>query len=384
VDRLAGRFAIIAAEPRSLRFLGDAAAMRSIFYRTDFDAVASHARILAAAAREIPPFQYGYPGNRTPFPDVRLLTANTLLDVPRGLAWRRPAVRRYWPRRAVAPCTAETAADRVLAWTTTAVREAARGRRVRLALTAGLDSRVMLAVVMRSGVPFDTYTYDGGDKTAVDIAVAATLAARHGLSHAVVPCRLAVALREALETASYSNHHFRAVEPLAAWFGNRADLAITANLLEIGRAFYAKYTDAEPPVRPRAMAALHRASMTGRVQALCDAWQGWDRDARDAFRGFLQETDFNAARGILDPFDQFYWEHRMSAWHGLNMLERDFYAEAFIPFNARAVWETLLGVPAGERRTSAAFHRIIERVDPRLLEIPINPKRWPPAEPVSP
>ncbi|SEO39540.1 hypothetical protein SAMN04489859_108912 [Paracoccus alcaliphilus] len=62
----------------------------------------------------------------------------------------------------------------------------------------------------------------------------------------------------------------------------------------------------------------------------------------------------------------------MTAWHGLNMLERDFYAEAFIPFNARRIWETLLGVPFEERKSAAAFHVMIGD-DP----IPINPKEWP-------
>jgi hypothetical protein len=381
VDRLAGRFAIVVDEPHRLRFLGDAAAMRSIFYRADFGAVASHARLLTAGERTAMPFQYGFPGNRTPFADVRLLTANTLLDIPRGLTTRRAAVLRYWPRRALDPCTAETAAARVLAWTATAVREAARGRNVRLALTAGLDSRVMLAVVLHSGVPFDTYTYDGGEKTEIDFAVAGVLAARCGLAHAILPCRPPEALRETLNTATYSNHHFRAVEPLADWFGSRNDIAITANLLEIGRAFYAGYAGASPPVTPKAMMALHLTSMTGRVRDLCSAWDGWNRSAREAFRGFMEETGFNAARDILDPFDQFYWEHRMSAWHGLNLLERDFYADAFIPFNARAVWETLLGVPFADRRKSAAFHRIIDLVDPGLSGIPINPKTWPPAGP---
>ncbi len=375
VGRLAGRFAIIVAEPRRLRVLGDAAAMRTIFYRTDFGAVASHARLITETAPAGLPCQYGFPGNLTPFADVKLLTANTLLDLPLGIAWRRPAVRRFWPRRAPAHCSAEQAAERVLAWTATAMRNVAAGRTVRLALTAGLDSRVMLAVVKHSGVPFDTYTYDAAEQTETDVAVARDLAARDGLRHTVVPCRPAEAMQEALETATYANHHYRAVEPLAAFFGDADTIAVTANLLEIGRAFYAKYADAAPPVSAPAMKALHLRAMTERVRALCGEWDGWGRQSRAAFRAFLADSDFNAARGMIDPFDQFYWEHRMSAWHGLNMLERDFYAQAFIPFNAHAVWETLLGVPEDERRASAAFHRIIERVDPRLLEVPINPKR---------
>jgi hypothetical protein len=106
------------------------------------------------------------------------------------------------------------------------------------------------------------------------------------------------------------------------------------------------------------------------------SYPGWSKESEDAFRDFLKASNFNAARGILDPFDQFYWEHRMAAWHGVAMLERDFYAQAFIPFNARAIWEALLGVPYKDRVSATAFRKMVDMVNPRLMEIPINPEEW--------
>src|SRR5699024_4956242 len=79
---------------------------------------------------------------------------------------------------------------------------------------------------------------------------------------------------------------------------------------------------------------------------------------------------------MLDPFDQFYWEHRMATWQGVAMSERDFYAEPFIPYNSRRVFEAMLGAPFASRRADEAALRMVEMVDPRLLEFPINPKTW--------
>lgn len=62
------------------------------------------------------------------------------------------------------------------------------------------------------------------------------------------------------------------------------------------------------------------------------------------------------------------------------MLERDFYAEALIPFNCRAVFEAMLGLSLEERQAGVIQYELIRQVDPALLDLPINPTVWPPAE----
>lgn len=410
LDLLCGRFAVFVKDPQGLRIVSDATGMRAIFYRRDFEVVASHARLVANERTSDVPFRYGFPGNGTPFPRVKLLTPNTLIELPvaetrrrLGLPPSKPKVRRFWPRTKLVPRTPEEAAGMVLDWTTRAVRKVAEAHPIRLALTAGLDSRVMLAVLLRSGVPFETYTYGGGKSTARDIAVASDLARTMGVRHSTIPVTAPHGeMLARLEHATYACHHYQAVQPLAKWIGDSNTVAVTANLLEIGRTFYAKMKrqaptirldslnlgkigralyamrgNPAPPVSPWAMRALHLRSMPTSGKEAAKAYPGWSRVADEAFKDLLTTSNFNAARGILDPFDQFYWEHRMAAWHGVAMLERDFYAQAFIPFNARAIWEVLLGVPYEDRVNATAFHRMIDMVDPRLMDIPINPKDWP-------
>src|SRR5699024_1283243 len=97
-----------------------------------------------------------------------------------------------------------------------------------------------------------------------------------------------------------------------------------------------------------------------------------------AFQAYIDETDYASTVGMLDPFDHFYWEHRMAAWHGTFLVERDFYGDAFIPLNSRTVFEAMLSVPQKDRDESSVMHRMIELADPSLLDLPINPKQWPP------
>lgn len=369
--RLCGRFLVIARDGNRTVVMNDSTAMRTVFYRKDRPVFASHASLIADGPANRAIFRYGYPGNQTPYPGVFLLTANTYLSYPEA------TTRRYWPKRSIAPVLAEEAAADCLKWASTALAKAACKAPVRLALTAGLDSRTMLAVALHSGIAFETYTYGGGKDTRVDIAVARDLAAQFRLKHEVVRTRPAGDLMSALKVASYASHHFSAVAPLQEYFGSPNVIAVTANLLEIGRAFYAKLKDVAPPETAKAMAALYYTTIPKSSKVQITDRSSYDAMSEAAFESLIENSSFNDARGFLDAFDQFYMEHRMSAWHGVNMLERDFYAQAFIPFNAGKIWERLLGVPLQDRKTYAAFYSMITMADPALLEIPINPGEWP-------
>lgn len=384
LDRFAGRHVVLYGRGESVRVVTDATAMRSVFYASDGRVVGSHALLVERALgghieRDKVPFWYGYPGNRTPYARTRLLTANTLYDLTAG------EVRRFWPTRQPQERSVEDAAAETLARATTALRNVARQRPVKLALTAGLDSRALLAVVLRSGIDVECYTYGSGPDTAVDRAFAADLAREVGLRHTVVPtARPDGDLAAALSEAHYGTHHRTAVGPLREWTGDPSTAALTANLLEIGRSFFKAHRGwLEPPVTGRAMAALYHRVIGARGKERIREF-GEEEFLAHAAHGFdelVAVSDLASVEGLIDPFDQFYWEHRMSAWHGTSMLERDFYAEAFIPFNARVIFTAMLGVTRAERDRGAVLRRLIEMVDERLLSVPINPKEWPPRTP---
>jgi len=368
---LCGRYVIFAKKGERIWILNDAAAMRSVFYRDDLSAVASHASIIASSGEVCDlPFKYGFPGNGTPYADVWLLTANTLIELPAG------KVIRYWPRGAIRDVEVGVAARFVMDAAVASLRHVARNRTVRLSLTAGMDSRTMLAVCKSSGIEFEAYTYGNGKDTEIDRLFASHLASMLGLVHTVVPTTPAKGrLEQLLSRATYASHHWSAVGPLQEYFRDPDAIAVSANLLEIGRCFYLSKNDSLPqPVTARGMRELYSTRVKRAVRESYGL-EKFNSRAEKYFEKFLLVSQFNSARGIVDPYDQFYWEHRMSAWHGLNMLERDFYAQAFIPFNSRSVWEKLLGVPMEQRKKADVFHEMIRMAD--IPSLPFNPDRWP-------
>lgn len=391
LNQYAGRHAIMYGSVDAVKIINDATAMRSVFYAAEGGVISSHALLVERALgghiqKDDLPFKYGYPGNRTPYSRTLLLTANTLYEFGPN------KVRRFWPRSRPTQRTVKEVAAEFLDRSATALQNIARTRPIKVALTAGLDSRALIAIAIHSGIDFDTYTYGNGPGTLMDRNLASDLAAQVGVKHNVVPALpLAKELHESLDAANYSDHHKVPAGQLSAWINNPETAAVTAHLLEIGGRNFVQTrklrgTPVPPPNRAADMAFLHYRTMGGPGKRQIAEWgeSRYFAEAGAAFQQFIEASGFpTSADAVHDPFDQFYWEHRMSSWHGPAMNERDFYAEAFIPFNSRSVFEALHSVPADAKLTAAVVYHAINMVDERLLNLPVNPQEWPPAADVG-
>lgn len=380
-----GRHAIIFGSIGNIRVVNDATSMRAVFYAVDGGVIASHASLVEQALggetmRKELPFRYGYPGNLTPFARTKILTPNTYYWMTANL------VRRFWPIVPLAPRTVDEAAAHLLEASTFAFRTMTRGQQVGLTLTAGLDSRAVLAVALHSGMEFETYTYGDDPASEVDRLVARDLANRYGIKHTPVEQKINdPVLDERVRESHYALHHAGWIGALRDYFSNPKSVAVIGNLLEIGRSNYspARVKGAAAPVTAKAMSALHHRKVGDAVARRIRGYgqERFRQESQAAFHRFVEETGYHHPLGLLDPFDQFYWEHRMGTWQGVAMGERDFYAEPFIPFNARSIFESMLGVSLQERQKNSTVLRMIQMVDPDLLVLPINPKSWPLVEP---
>lgn len=380
LDDYGGRHAIIFGRVGNIRVVNDATGMRSLFYAAKGGVVASHALLVEQAlggevARGGLPFRYGYPGNLTPYARTKILTPNTYYWLTAHV------VRRFWPIVEPASRSVEDAAVELLEASTNTFRAMTRGRAVRLTLTAGLDSRTILAIALHSGVPFETYTYGNQYSSKVDRLLAADLADEFGFEHTVLSHKVVdPVVAERLIESHYSLHHSSWVAALQEYFHRRNDVAVLGNALEIGRSNYTpqRRNGAAAPVTAETMAALHHMKLGKEVHQQIEQYgadQFW-KESVTAFQSYIHDTGLDVVAGMLDPFDQFYWEHRMPTWQGMAMGERDFYGEPFIPYNSRRVFNAMLGAPFDSRRNDEAVLRMIEMVDPRLLDFPINPKTW--------
>lgn len=377
-----GRHAVIFGNVGNISVVNDATSMRSVFYAVEGHYIASHPLLIERALggtieKDNLPFRYGYPGNRTPYLRTKLLTPNTCYWLTAHV------VRRFWPIVSPSPQSIKYAAASLLEHSSNALRIMAQGRTVRLTLTAGLDSRTIFALALHSGIAFTTYTYGGDETTRVDREVARALSIKHGVPHTIIPKPIKdTAFDRALGESLYPPlHHAPWIRSLSDFYNDTESVALLGNLLEIGRSNSSneRRIGIEAPITAATMANLHfhRMGRARQDEIRTYGLKTFQNYAEAAFQEFIDDTGFDSQIGFLDPFDQFYWEHRMATWQGVAMGERDFYAVPFIPYNSRNIFETLLGVEKTKRHNNETIYELIHQIDSELLEMPINPKRWP-------
>ena len=362
---MSGRYVILFQADAATHLLADATGMKAAFYGGGF--VASHIRLAAVQfdAREIPRGvgAFGFPGLRTPFEGVRILTPNARLNL------HTMAASRYWPTQPVARRSMEECVGQLSTWLRASAEHLAEHRPL-LSLTAGVDSRTTLAAFR--GLPFKSFTYrlsEGNPNNPHDVPTTQALKERLGFDHLMLEGSTALISPEFDQVLGLNlvrRHTVQMSHFYYTTFHSGDYLHVRSNLGEVGRRFYKAERRGDPLETPE---QLQRHWLKGKVVD--------DPEMLTAFREFAEVT------GILNtpmsPYTLFYWEHRMGGWHGQVAAESDPAFDSVSIFNCRAILCTLLAVSDAEQESAELFLRTIERLWPELAEFPINGHAFRPA-----
>ena len=383
LTQLAGRYIVIVGNKDAISIYPDATAMRAVFYDPRSGVAGSHLKLVASTVGAEPrtdglPIPGFYPGHLTPFERIKILTPNFYL------ALNDMKMTRFWPLNPMPSATVAEAAKEVLVRSSIVFGKLVDDYPVKLALTAGLDSRVSTAVGVNSGRKFGSYTYGKTRDTRIDRLVAPALAEKFEIEHKILKTRkVPEDLKKLLDQATYWDHHWSAVAPLAEWLSGVEPAIITTNILELGRRNYdpivAKRGLPEPLGAEEMGTLFYHNYAAKRIAADVREFGIQEYRARltEIFAEWIEDTG-GPTPDFIDPFEQYFWEFRMSSRHGPMQVERDFYGEATNVFNSHAILEQFLAVSQSEQAEAALFYRLINDVSEGLLEIPINPKEWPP------
>jgi hypothetical protein len=372
VHGAAGRFVLLAQRPGARWLLHDAMGFRTVVHATGDDGpwCASDTPILAAqlglraserrrrlwidATRRSVVW---FPLRETLHDELRALLPNHVLDLDTGVQ------RRFWPVRAIEPDEPDAAADAAAERLRRIVEAGARRFPLALALTAGIDSRMVLAALRDRREELFAFSFDRhgrGDRD--DVRIPAEMLARFGLRHHRLPCD---APDDPEQRAWFEASH---AAPSETRWTEARDLArhlppgsvrVSGHASETARAFYRPRVDTS-------LRRLMRRNHPGSVRAAKRAGAAWYDEARA-----LAERTGYAVR------DLYYWESRMGRWAAATQSQYDFAAETFAPFACRGLLEPLLAVDECHRRGregSALSLAIVERLWPELAEYPVNPR----------
>jgi hypothetical protein len=275
---------------------------------------------------------------------------------------------RYWPKRIIPRKRVNevvTEASELLQKLMIAANERFK---LALTITAGWDTRMLLAASKSISDEIYFYTLQVRDLNAKshDIAIPAKLLQSLGLKHNLLNCNKPVP--EAFRKIYIQNSSPAHVNDWGKMVYGMIDtypqdrITVKGSCNEIARCFYYKYGVHAPIVSPDRIIALV---------------SGWDAImfAREQIHTWYNRACEVATEAKIDILDLFYWEHRMGSWQAQSQLEFDIVQEAFTPFNHRRLLELMLCTPPKLR--SAPYYILSKRMNkvmwPEIMSQPINP-----------
>jgi hypothetical protein len=379
--RLAGRWLLIACDRQGQHLFNDTMGLRPAFYsdpaRTDgnlwvmsqpglasecFDATLDPAALeyrrwrLAQGHGE-----FMWPGAASPVRGVLHLLPNHYLDLATGRCHR------FWPTTPLVPVPFDVAVERLARLLPQLMQAAANRFEIAFGITAGLDSRLVLAASKSVHTRF-TYVsvkQPRMHESHADLVLPAGMLQRLNLPHEVIIAKPAMSddFRKVYEKhVLFAQEHYGPdVEAILERYG-RTKFAITGSGSEVCR----RELQLGLPFLERNPSPEYLAirDMGGLAPFTVESLREWCMTAPQGYG--------------VELLDLFEWEQGCGNWLAKTQLTFSLaWRDIFTPFNCREVLTTMLAVPARHRVAPEyrIYRALIERLWPEVLDEPINPHK---------
>jgi hypothetical protein len=299
-----------------------------------------------------------WPGDSSPYKEISHLLPNHYLDLGKR------ECRRFWPNRDLPRLSVEEAAligSKILA---ALVNGAARRFELGMALSAGWDSRVLLAASRECCKRMFFYTYAHGSDSP-DAIIARRLLRKLGFKCHLIryPKKMDAAFERIYNRNVAVPHEYwgRTSQALYQKYpGNR--VCITGNAAEITRVRFR--LSAAEKLTGRNLARFMSFEYAKEMQEnsfVVDAWEKWIQDLNNTYN--------------VHPLDIFYWEHWGGNFAAMDQNEWEIVHETLTPFNCRKYLQTMLSIDETYREHDDPIHYrlMIRNLWPEVLTLPVNP-----------
>lgn len=301
-------------------------------------------------AMDIPRKNSWFPFGLTPCPTVARLLPNHYLDLSTG------ASSRYWLPPAHG--SFDACVDVVTKTLRLQTQHILASAPAYLSLTAGYDSRLMLASCREHLDRVTCYTVDSSE---VDVSTSRQLTSLIGAAHCVQIRQRSRAqdLEQWLQRTGYciAGAGPQSLKRRPELDGAKAVLGGFGG--EVCRGFYwGRVASLDTALDADSLIAALGLPTSPLLRRAADNW--------------LSGTSRNLS--TRDVLDLAYIEQRLGCWAAPQQLANPFVHGRFHPLVHPRIFEAMLGIPAEQRGGTELNVAVIERLWPSLLQIPFNPK----------
>jgi len=299
---------------------------------------------------------YWLPGDTSLFAEIAALLPNHRLSLTNG------TVHRFSPVQALEPMSHPQALAECVRLLRGQVDSARRRYPLAIPMTAGWDSRLILALNQEHAEDLYAFTlaYPQLPADSRDVVIPSRLLGKLGIAHHVIlyPKSIDSGFKETFRrnNVSANTAYCGDIQALHVHYpGER--VCVTGDAAEIVKCYYER---SHPQSESVSAIELAEFSRLGRHPFVVQAFAKWLESA--------------ASPGI-DLIDLFCWEQMAGRWQSKVRAEYDMVQESFSPLNNRRLLSILLSVDPQSRR-APDFRFILELIEtlwPEVLSEPINP-----------
>ncbi len=375
---LTGRFALLIINEVDCYVLNDPLAFRTVYYghqQNEFF-LSSDPNIVASTHQLIKSddydryfqshyvknnIEFSLPGNCTLFENIFKLLPNHILNL------RTFTQSRFWPCEDLVSVELNTALEKSKHILSGSIEALNRRHKLALALTGGLDSRIMLAASKEFKEDILVYTnkYRNMTENISDLYIPKRITTDLGFDYKIISSDDFVDddFKEAYIKNSYLSHYHDWGE-IALSLKNglpENSVNVRGNMVELTRCNYYK-SGIHPKVLYKEKA--YKLKKWPKLERIDNALEAWFNEINDTCIQYnYKQLDF------------FHWELHGAGWQAQSQLENDIVFETFTLFNNRALIDLIMGVDIKYRIGPAPkFHKsLIRMMMPDLLKYPINP-----------
>ena len=383
MDHLGGRFVVLLNVEGDMRLFTDAIGYRSVYFLRDSTRILWCASQPGAIAQQLglelnrdtwnefldsghfrsnP--EYWYPGDSSPFKKILHLLPNHYLSFENG------EVVRYWPRKRIDSISIEECIEQASDLLKRLMKSANHRLELALSLTAGYDTRLLLAACkeISKEIVIFTQIHPGIDTSHMDIWVPDAILSKLGLKHTLVTCpqKIDDDFLECYEQNVSTGRLSRALSMYGQYkyWGSSGKVLILGSGGEIFRCIFGnrwKYSGDNSRVSAKTLAKL--AGMKDNTFAV-NQFENW----RSKTKSIPEDYGIN----ILDLF---VWEQGEANWGSMNQAEADIAHESFFPYNCHRLLTILLSAEQKYRMPPKheLIRRLVAHMWPEILDTPINP-----------
>lgn len=377
-EPLGGRWIIIYKDKSSLLLFNDPCANRQVYYRKELGndilcgsdpAILNHFVKLGkdespeiAAVLNNPGFEIkekAWVGPTTIFKGVSHLMPNHFLDI------RQKTVTRFWPLKPIGKIDLNTAVDVCSEIMRGSLISINKRHKLALAVTAGWDSRVILAASkdIRNEVTYFISVKGLDAEKSYDVATPIKLFQKLGLPFYVQECdtEIEAEFKKMIENnVAMSRMYLHKAKNIYKYHLDfDGMMSVNGNVSEIARLC----------IRPMVPTKISGENL---IKSKYFYYGG--SYFASQFNKWIDDIKILCEQNDINIYDMLYWEQRMGNWGAIYPAEQDIAIDQFSPFNNRLLLTTMLSVNEKYRKYPAykLHYKIIEKLWPETLLEPVG------------